>query len=314
MRRIPRSAHLCGLLLALTVAICVALGLAGRITGPATEVALPPALRCDCNVRYRDDLVSRKPYLDLVYHAENPARGRPAIVFVHGGGWSAGDKHFYRPTLVRWAGRGYVAVAVNYRLTGEAVYPAALEDVKASIRWLRAHAEEYGIAPGRVGIAGVSAGAHLAALAGVVQPGDGLEGDGPYPEQSSAVSCVVARSGVYDLRPEALGRSGSRDLAVRGLLGGRADRKPELARSASPVAFLDPADPPMLVIHGTADRRIPVAAAHHMAEALTQAGVAHELLLVEEGNHGGAPTPERERAVQEAMGRFLAAHLGPPEP
>lgn len=309
MRRIPRSAHMCGLLLLFTVAICVALGQAGRITKPATTISLPPTLRAAFNVPYREDTGTRKTTLDIVYHADNAEKRRPAIVFIHGGGWSAGDKHFYRPTLVRWAGKGYVCIGLNYRLAGQGHFPAPIEDVKTAIRWLRAHAGEYGVDPERIAASGVSAGAHLAALAGASQQGDGLDGVGPWQGQSSAVACVIARSGVYDLQPEVLGRNGCKDIAVVALLDGRANEKPALARQASPVAYLDAADPPMLIIHGTTDRRIPYRAAEHLAQALGAAGVEYELLPVDAGGHGDSPSPEREAEVQASVERFLKEHL-----
>ncbi len=144
----------------------------------------------------RDDLSYREGNpawrLDL-YQPQGPADGlRPALVFVHGGGWRGGDKGAgqFKSLPERFAARGYVCISVNYRLTDEAPFPACLEDVKCAVRWLRAHAGEYHIDPDRIGAYGNSAGAHLVSLLGLVGPDAGFEGDGPYQEHSSLVQAV----------------------------------------------------------------------------------------------------------------------------
>ncbi|MFQ6132220.1 MAG: alpha/beta hydrolase fold domain-containing protein [Armatimonadota bacterium] len=271
---------------------------------------LPVGVRADFDVAYRSDTEPPYNLLDISYHEESAPGGRPAIIFVHGGGWRGGDKSTYAQRPAReYAGDGYVTVNVNYRLSGSAPFPAAIEDVKAAIRWLRANAERYGVDPSRIGMMGGSAGAHLVALAGVTSPDDGLEGDGPHPEVSSRVQCVVARSGIYDLRPEFLTQKGNGDPAVVGFLGGPADEKAELARQASPVVYLDAEDPPLLLIHGTEDWRIPILAAEHMVAALERAGTPYQYIRVEGGGHGGAPTPKRAAEIEAAIAAFFAKHL-----
>jgi acetyl esterase/lipase len=309
-RRVPNRL----LLTLLGAALVVGLVQAYRISRGVTRASVPEGMLSAFDLPYRSDTGSHKTAVDIVYHKQNPPGGRPAILFVHGGGWRSGDRRFYRPALIEWAELGYVAPTVNYRLTSQATFPGAIEDVKTSIRWLRAHAEEYGVDPNRIGAMGVSAGAHLVALAAFAQPGDGLDDAGPYQEESSALACIVARSGVYDLRPEVLGATGSGDLAIVHLLGDRADKVPELARKASPVAFLDPDDPPVLIIHGTDDQRVPFASAERLVSECERVGARYEFLPLQGGGHGGARNPEDEGKVNAAMRAFFAKHLGPVEP
>ena len=275
-----------------------------------TDGALPAGLVAERDVAYRDDTPRPHNLLDIVYHKENAKGGRPLIILVHGGGWHGGSKWaFGRAALPRYGEAGYVAASINYRLSGVAKFPAQIEDVKAAIRWLRANAEKYGIDPDRIGLIGGSAGAHLVALAGAASPEDGLEGDGPHLDKSSRVQCVVARSGIYDLRPEIIGAEGNKDFAVVGLLGGTAEEKADLAKKASPVVYLDPKDPPMLIIHGTADTRIPYRAAEYVVKEMKKAGTSYEFITIEGGGHGGAPTAEKRREVNQAVMKFFDKHL-----
>src|SRR5439155_18507256 len=117
---------------------------------------------------------------------------RPGIVVIHGGGWVEGDKSSFASRKAGVPGNiediadlGFVAVTINYRLAGEAPFPAALEDCKCAVRWLRAHAKDYNLDADRIGAYGNSAGGHLALLLGLTNKSDGLDGDGPYQGQSS---------------------------------------------------------------------------------------------------------------------------------
>src|SRR4051794_10257244 len=130
--------------------------------------------------------------LNLARPTRPYAKGLPCVVFIHGGAWSAGDRAAHDADIRPMAEHGYVGVTVDYRLAPKHRFPAQVEDVKCAVRFLRAHAEQYGIDPDRIAVWGVSAGAHLALMLGVTQKEDGLEGDGGWPEQSSAVQAVVA--------------------------------------------------------------------------------------------------------------------------
>ncbi|MCH8859223.1 MAG: alpha/beta hydrolase, partial [Proteobacteria bacterium] len=129
------------------------------------------------DIAYREGNEAWK--LDLAMPTERGAAPRPAIIYIHGGGWTKGDKRGAGiGTVLGYAAKGFVSVSVNYRLDQDK--KACVEDVKCATRWLRAHAEEYNIDPDRIGAAGNSAGAHLALMLAVCPASAGLEGDGPF--------------------------------------------------------------------------------------------------------------------------------------
>ena len=156
----------------------------GELTVPAGVVVLP-------DIPYREG-ASDAWKLDLAMPADRGTAPRPALVFVHGGGWRGGDKRraAFFGAAVEFAAKGYVCTSVEYRLTGEAPFPACIEDVKCAVRWMRAHAQNYNIDPEKFGAYGNSAGAHLVAILGLCPKSAGLEGDGPWQEYSSMVQAV----------------------------------------------------------------------------------------------------------------------------
>ena len=134
----------------------------------------------------------------------------PAIVFIHGGGWSGGNRQAYRAQIQEAAKRGYVAATISYRLmkydevkkettTADPIFPAQIHDAKAAIRWVRANAKKYSVDPDRIGVTGGSAGGHLSLLVGLTDSASGLEGDSGNPDQSSRVQAVVNVFGPTDM-------------------------------------------------------------------------------------------------------------------
>jgi acetyl esterase/lipase len=211
----------------------------------------------------------------------------PVIVHVHGGGWRRGSRRHPLPRLgadfyQRLAGQGFAVAAVDYRLSGEAVFPAALEDVRAAAGWAREHAADYGLDDGRMFLWGDSAGGQLAlmtALTGAKVPGSEVQGVVawfPVTDLAGLVSDVAAAGGVPDPGPE------SREALF---LGAPAAAVPDLAREASPVAHASAAAPPVLLMHGAADDMVPPAQSIRLAEALRGAGAAVELELVPGATH-----------------------------
>jgi acetyl esterase/lipase len=173
---------------------------------------------------------------------------------------------------VDFAELGFVAATINYRLSGEAPFPAALEDCKNAVRWLRAHARDYHLNPDRIGAYGNSAGGHLALLLGMVDKDAQLEGDGPYQNQSSLVQAVVSDSGPIDLLEQH--RSGVLRVVCERFMGGPPEGEREvLYRSASPDNRITPRTPPLLLIYGVADAQVPVETADGFVLALGRAGL-----------------------------------------
>jgi acetyl esterase/lipase len=214
----------------------------------------------------------------------------PAIVWIHGGAWQGGSKHEFEGYAVEAAKRGYVSVTISYRLAPRHLFPAQVEDCKCAVRWLRANAEKLHVDPQRIGVGGSSAGGHLALMLGAMDSSDGFEGEGGAADASSRVQAVISYAGPTNLRSEY--PDASKGVLVT-LLGGPISDKQDAARQASPVNYVSPGDPPMLLVHGTKDPLVPYDQAIQMAEALTKAGVPGRLELLIGQGHGWPEESER---------------------
>lgn len=249
--------------------------------------------------------------LDLYLPETAPgSAARPLVVWVHGGGWEAGSRRDFpgRPLVAR----GWAVASIGYRLSQETKYPAQIEDVKAAVRWLRAHAGEYGIDPRRVGAWGASAGGHLVALLGTT--GHEKRFDvGENLDQSSAVQCVIDWFGPSDFLhwgdPPVPATFDTPNSRVAHLLGGTVTTHLDAARSASPVDFVDKDSAPFLIMHGDKDNTVPLQQSQIFDAALRKAGAESKLIVVPGAGHGGPgfDTPEVSRQI----GEFLDRHLGP---
>ena len=197
----------------------------------------------------------------------------PGLIFIHGGGWSGGDKEVYRVHASRCAQRGYVAVSVAYRLSGEAPFPAAVEDCKCAVRWMRAKGSEYGIDPDNIAVLGGSAGGHLAMMVGYSSDVKELEGTGGHQGVSNRVQAVVNLYGPCDLTVPFAQKS----PLVWQFLGGKKYREaPDLYAKASPVHYLTKDDPPTLIMHGTLDETVPINQSDILAAKLKELGLTYE--------------------------------------
>lgn len=233
--------------------------------------------------------------LDL-YVPENPKP--PVIVYVHGGAWRAGSKSDM--PLGKLVTQGFAVASVDYRLSTQAPFPAQAHDIKAAIRFLRARQVLYGVDARQIVISGSSAGGHLAALVGVSNGNQELEGTvGNHLDQDSAVQGIVSFFGASDLTT-ILPQSTEHGLRVRVpalqlLLGGQPAEKPELAKLASPVFHIDPKDPPLLLIHGDADPQMPPQQSQELSAAYERAKLRVQLVLIPGAVHGGRQFYDEER-------------------
>ena len=232
--------------------------------------------------------------LDIAYPKDNKGK-LPAIVYIHGGGWEGGGK----PTdqTVLFAGYGFVGIAIEYRVSSTAKFPAAVHDCKTAIRWIRANAKKYGIDPDRIGVIGESAGGHLSALMGASGGDAYLEGDGPYREYKSSVQAVVDLFGPTDLTAaeDAITPTmdyNSESSPVTKFLGKPPKDALDLAKKASPVAYVDAKTPPTLIIHGEMDNIVNMHQAELLYNALIKAGVKTNLIRVKNAGHGLGPASQ----------------------
>lgn len=222
----------------------------------------------------------------------------PAVVYIHGGAWSGGVRTQLRRQAAHMAVKGVAGFAVDYRLSGQAKFPAALHDVKEAVRWVRANAARYRIDPNRIAAAGSSAGGHLAAMLGVTRDVSGFEGDGCCREFSSRVTAVVAFNPVLDLAALR-----DRDM-VREFLG---DTDPA---AASPIRYAGKGAAPFLILHGTADQIVPYQQAVEMTRKLKEAGVEAQLFTGEGAPHTFYGSKQWFEPTLRAVEAFLLRHLG----
>jgi acetyl esterase/lipase/sugar lactone lactonase YvrE len=205
---------------------------------------------------HRDLVFARIGDRELRLHLYRPKQGqgpRPAIVCIHGGGWNKGDRRHHANIAKALAARGFVTVSIDYRLSGEAQFPAHIHDCKTAVRWLRAHAKQWGIDPDLIGATGASAGGHLAALLGTSGGIEELEGDGGYRDFSSTIQASVPMGGQSDFMSERNRLKSAEAEIWQQFLGGSQDEAPDNYRLASPRTHLDAGDPPMFFLAGEFD-------------------------------------------------------------
>ncbi|WP_439130082.1 alpha/beta hydrolase fold domain-containing protein [Polaribacter sp.] len=226
--------------------------------------------------------------LDLAMPENSGNELRPALVIIHGGGWRFGSKSVdvYQKMMVAYAQKGYVTINVEYRLTGEAEFPACIEDVKCAVRWLRAHAKELNVDPNRIGSYGHSAGAHLSMMLAMTDKSDGLEGDGGWDNYSSEVTVAGAGS-----PPTELGRD-----------------VPMAKKEWWPIGYIAANHPPMFLIQGSEDAVVLPERTRDFVEKMKAAGNTNLKYLEMEGNHGIAYNGQLEitdPALEDFFDKYL---------
>ena len=233
-----------------------------------TKPAVPESIEVVQDIVYKQvDSISLK--LDI-YKPKNLKAATPALIFIHGGGWSKGNKSDYLPYLIDYANKGYVTVTVSYRLSGVATFPAAVQDVKCAVQWIRAHSKEYMINPDKIAVIGGSAGGHLAMMLAYSVKNE-FAGECP-DSKSHKVQAVVNIYGPTDLTTEYARNRGE----CLQFLGKSYQESPDLYLAASPRTYISPDDPPTLIFHGTIDSLVPVSQSDSLHKWLDLAGVPNE--------------------------------------
>jgi acetyl esterase/lipase len=276
-------------------------------TGQASPVSTLSPLQIDLTYCTTSDGV--KLTMDL-YQPEKMTGPVPAVLYVHGGGWTGGDKSdgtglLFKEALLR---RGYVMAAINYRLAPKYVFPVQIEDVKCAVRHLRANAAKYNIDPERIGAIGGSAGGHLVSLLGASDKAAGWD-SGENSDQSSRVQAVVDMFGPSDLRVM-LANSNRR---IERLIFNASGPDDSALVTFSPVTYITPDDPPFLILHGDHDEVVPIEQSQILYDKLKAAGVSVELVVVKNAGHGFRPAdgdiqpsmPELAQMVVDFFDKYL---------
>jgi acetyl esterase/lipase len=267
---------------------------------PARQISFPAGVVGLADVVFSTPPGFRPLRLDL-YRPGGALQSRPLVVYIHGGGWQSGHTRHsgafenWPGVLAALASKGYVVASVEYRLSGEARFPAAIDDVRAAIRWLRSRASEFGIDRKRAIVWGGSAGGQLAALTAMqcVQRTEDSESD--------CVQGLIAWYGIFDFG--SLGVPGSDSVPAR-YLGCALDRCDAAAvAAASPSAFVDATDPPVLLIHGVNDRTVPIQQSRDFLARLKAKGVSASLLEIPGVDHSfiGATRDATRAASEQAI-------------
>ncbi|QGJ69189.1 Carboxylesterase type B [Planctomycetales bacterium 10988] len=250
--------------------------------------------------------------LDL-FLPENTKEPLPLLIWIHGGGWQNGSKDGCPPLRKGYVQAGYAVASINYRLSGHATFPAQIEDCKAAIRWLRAHAKKYHLDPERFGVWGSSAGGHLVALVGT--SGDVKKFDvGEHLDQSSRVQAVCDYYGPTDFKvfvtTPRYERHASPTSPESKLVGGEVLKNMDQVKAINPITYVSQDDPPFLIVHGDKDGTVPINQSELLYEALKESGNVVHFHTIHGAGHGrpGFDAPEIENMVRE----FFATKLKNP--
>jgi len=245
--------------------------------------------------------------LDIFEPAANSDHPRPAVILIHGGGWTSFDKSTMR-TLAQFLARsGFVAVPVDYRLFHDDAtrWPAQLDDVQRSVRWLRANAAKYTVAPDHIGAYGHSAGAQLAALLGMIDTRD--NSDPALAKFSSRVQAVVDSSGPTEFSPGP--KNGDQDKFLSSFFGADYAAHPEIWRDASPVDHVSKSNAPFLIIHGTHDDQVSIAQAQALYDKLKEAGADVKFVRLDSDHMFRESAVRRQLALETQL--FFEHYLVP---
>jgi acetyl esterase/lipase len=281
----------------------VALVCAQEKAQPGRQNSLPPGTKLLRDLEYVPNGHERQK-LDLYLPEKAPQRPLPVIVWIHGGGWRGGSKE--RPPGLGFVSQGYALASIHYRLSQHARFPAQIEDCKAAIRWLRAHAQTYQLDPHHIGVWGASAGGHLVALLGTSASVKDLEGTGGNADQSGRVQAVVDLFGPTDFLQMG-GTHNNRDSPESQLIGGPIQENKDKAARANPLTYITADAAPILIFHGDKDPLVPLSQSEILVAALQKAGVQATLKTLPGAGHGGPAfsSPENLTLIAEFFDKHL---------
>jgi acetyl esterase/lipase len=255
-------------------------------TNPVID-AFPKGTIAIGNVPYNNDDLP-KHLLDI-YLPPNPKGKLPLVIFIHGGGWLVNDKYadmgYMKRTVAEIVSSGFALVSIDYRFATQAIFPAQIQDCNRAVSFLIDNADKYGFDRNRVAVMGFSAGGHLASLVGLSKNNNVESFFMPGTNKSFSFKGVIDFYGPAEL---ILFPGNNDPKAPESLLIGAAPlTRPDLAKAASPVTYVDKDDPPFLIIHGEKDDLVSVKQSQLLSSWLTVAGVRNELIIVKDAPHFG---------------------------
>lgn len=264
------------------------------------------------NINYGNDTVKR--HLMDIYVPPGAKENLPLIVFIHGGAWMLNDKYsdmnYMKNTVHGFVDSGYVMASVDYRYSTDAPFPAQIQDCNQAVEYLYQHAAEYKIDKKRIAVIGFSAGGHLASLMALSNNNRVKEFYPGGKMGSFKIKCALDFYGPSDL----IAISSTPDTSVNNdrspvslLLGAMAVDRPDLAKRASPVTYIDKNDPPFLIVQGEKDQSVPNTQSKLLSSWLTLAGVKNELIIVPNAPHYGVMFDAPN--IRERVFNFLDQHL-----
>ena len=264
------------------------------------------------NLPYAND--THKKHLLDIYLPPEPGNKRPLIVWIHGGAWMMNDKYadmgYMKNTVKEFIDSGYALASIDYRFSTEARFPAQVQDCNQALEFLYQHAEQYNIDNKRIALIGFSAGGHLASLMALSNNNVVKEF---YPSATKIhfnIKCVLDFYGPSDFlmlasNPDTSNSNEQNPVFV--LLGALPVNRPDLAKLASPVTYVDKNDPPFFIVHGEKDESVPNAQSRLLSSRLTLAGVKNELTIVPDAPHFGEMFDTEK--IRKDLFRFLATYL-----
>jgi len=242
--------------------------------------------------------------MDVAFPRNTEDALAPAVLYFHPGAWQRGSRAEGREIVELLARGGYVAASIDYRLVADGAFPAAVEDGNAAIRFVRGHADELGIDPERMGLLGHSAGGHLAALLGTSGNLGPFSRGVEAPRVAATVRCAVSISGPMAL-DQPVFTDEAQAIIDTWLEATDAREHRRLARQASPVAYVDGDDPPVLLIHGADDPLVPLSQPERFRRSMDRAGAPVELRVIDGAGHG-ITTVEAHRLATVFLDQHLA--------
>jgi acetyl esterase/lipase len=259
---------------------------------PAVQNIFPTGTIVHRDLPYAND-TSKKHLLDI-YLPQNASSNTPLVAWIHGGAWMMNDKYadmsYMKNTVRGFIEKGYALASIDYRFSTEAVFPAQIQDCNQALEYLYQHAGQYKLNRNRIALIGFSAGGHLASLLALSNNNSVNEFDPPGIKTHFKIKCVLDFYGPSDFvilgaSPDTSINNARNPVSI--LLGALPLERPDLAKRASPVTYVDKNDPPFLIVQGEKDQSVPYTQSKLLSSWLTLAGVKNQLIIVPNAPHYG---------------------------